>query len=312
MAGPGVPARPRRRHDPVSERLPPPAPSAVDLHTHTRRSDGLLEPLALVRAAAAAGVRTLAITDHDTLAAYRDLRGPSLTDLPAGLDLLPGVEINAVTRGLVDVPEGELHVLGYGMDPADEAFEATLARQRGARRLRFERTVERLRELGRPIDAQVATLDPADEDSLGRPTIGRALMAGGFADSVEDAFARLIGRGRPAYVPREGLGPREAIDAIRAAGGIAVLAHFGEAPTHRDVLAELIESGLGGLEVYYRAFDAPTVAALCDLAAELRLLPTGGSDYHGDTGPYAAHHAELWVPAEVADGLRAAIALAQP
>ena len=113
------------------------------------------------------------------------------------------------------------------MDLDDEAFEATLAAQRAARRVRFERTVARLREIGLPIDDQVARLDPDDDDALGRPTIARALIAAGFATSVEDAFRRLIGWGGPAYVPREGLGPREAIEAIRgrrrAAGAGALL-----------------------------------------------------------------------------------------
>ena len=155
--------------------------SRVDLHTHTLRSDGVLEPDDLVRAAAHAGITTLAITDHDTLAAYRDLSAAGA--VPAELELIPGVEINALARG-IPLAEGELHILGFGMDPDDESFEAALRRQRDARRVRFERTIERLREVGMPIDAQLATLDLSRDDSLGRPTIGRALTAAGYATSV--------------------------------------------------------------------------------------------------------------------------------
>jgi predicted metal-dependent phosphoesterase TrpH len=280
----------------------PPGPSTIDLHTHTLRSDGVLEPQDLVTQAADAGVRLLAITDHDTLAGYRELRG---TPLP--LELLPGIEINAVVDPRHDVWEGELHFLGFGMNPDDAAFEAKLVAQRGERRRRFERIVARLRELGMPVDAQLGNVAVADDDALGRPTVARALIRTGHAISVEDAFSRWLARGMPAYVPRNGLGPAAAIAAIRAAGGLPVLAHFREAPEHADVVQELVDLGLGGLEVYYRSFDRPTVVALERIARDLRLVRTGGSDYHGDFGPYAETHAALWVPPEVGTELRAAI-----
>jgi predicted metal-dependent phosphoesterase TrpH len=298
---------PRRRHDSASDPVVPPGPSTIDLHTHTIRSDGLLEPPALAAAAAATGVRLLAITDHDDLSAYRELADPAGPGLPAGLTLLPGVEINCLTSGLPDLWEGELHLLGLGVDPADAAFEAVLARQRDRRRVRFARTLDRLRELGLPVDDLAAQLDPSATASLGRPTVARLLQAKGHVTSVEDGFARYLGRGRPAYVPREGIGPREAIRAVRAAGGIAVLAHFSEASERAAIVRELQEVGLGGLEVFYRTFDQGTVEALAAMATELGLLATGGSDYHGDTGPYAAAHADLWVPPEVGERLVAAL-----
>ena len=164
--------------------------------------------------------------------------------MPDGLELITGVEINAVVDRQ-DLWESELHILGFGMDPADDEFEAILATQRARRRERFERTVAVLRELGLPIDEPLAELDLRDDDALGRPTIARALVAAGHATSVEDAFQRLVGRGCPAYVPRSGLGPVGAIEAIRAAGGLAALAHFREALSHRDLLRELIDVGSG-------------------------------------------------------------------
>jgi predicted metal-dependent phosphoesterase TrpH len=294
---------PRKRHDPAPDPVAPPGPSTIDLHTHTLRSDGVLEPAALVVQAAAAGVRLLAITDHDDLSAYRDLTSPGAQPPPAGLVLAPGVEINCLTAGMPELWESELHILGLGVDPSDDALEATLSEQRDQRRIRFARTLERLRELGLSVDDVAAELDPAETASLGRPTVARLLRAKGHVTSVEDAFARLLGRGRPGYVPREGIGPVEAIAAVRAAGGLAVLAHFSEAPDRMAVVRELRDAGLGGLEVYYRTFDRATVAAVGAVAAELDLVPTGGSDYHGDTGSYAAAHAELWVPSEVGERL---------
>ena len=159
---------------------------------------------ALVEAVAAAGVRTFSLTDHDTLAGYREL---ARAELPVGLQLIPGIEINALVTRDLGLWEGELHILGFGMDPGDEAFEAALVTQREARRTRFDRTVALLRELGLPIDTQVAALEVGDDDALGRPTIARALIAAGFATTVEDAFSRIIGHGAPGYVRREGLGP---------------------------------------------------------------------------------------------------------
>ncbi len=284
-----------------------PTPSPVDLHTHSRRSDGVLAPHELVAAAGAVGVRVLAITDHDTLAAYRDL-AERVSDLAPGLTLIPGVEINAVTSPPSGLWEGEVHILGYGMDPGDDAFEGLLSVQRAARRHRFERVIERLRELDMAVDDQLVTLDRVDEDALGRPTLARALIAAGYATSVEDAFARILGQGKPGYVPREGVGPGEAIAAIRAAGGLSVLAHFSEAAQRRPIVAGLVELGLEGLETYYRRFDPETTAAVGAVADELGLLRTGGSDYHGDDETYAEAHAELWVPPEVGESLRATLA----
>jgi predicted metal-dependent phosphoesterase TrpH len=294
----------RRRHEDANDPVVPPAPSTIDLHTHTVRSDGVLEPSVLVAAALAAGIRLLAITDHDDLSAYRELTAPVAGPLPSWLELLPGVEINCLTRDVPELWESELHILGLGVDPADDAFEATLAAQRAQRRIRFERTLARLRELDLAVDDVAATLDPTETASLGRPTVARLLQAKGHVSSVEDGFARYLGRGRPAYVPRDGIGPLAAIDAIRAAGGLPVLAHFSEAPDRLAIVRELRDAGLGGLEVYYRTFDRGMVRAVVAVADELDLVPTGGSDYHGDTGSYAAAHAQLWVPPEVGERLR--------
>jgi predicted metal-dependent phosphoesterase TrpH len=283
----------------------PPAPSTIDLHTHTLRSDGVVQPAELVHQAFDAGVRLLAITDHDNLAGYREIRASA--GLPQGLELLPGVEINAVVDRRDELWEGELHILGFGMDAADDAFEAALAKQRGERRRRFDRILVRLREIGMPVDAEVAQVAPGDDDALGRPTVARALIRAGYAVSVEDAFQRWLAWGMPAYVPRNGLGPVAAIGAIRAAGGLPVLAHFREAPQRAAIMRELVEHGLGGLEVYYRSFDRATVAAVGEVADALGLVRTGGSDYHGDLGPYAETHAELWVPPEVGVTLKSTI-----
>jgi predicted metal-dependent phosphoesterase TrpH len=295
------------RHHAPDGRFRPPSPSTVDLHTHTLRSDGLLTPAELVRAASDVGVRLLAITDHDTLAGVREVRR---SPLPDGLELVAGIEINTVIEDRSHVMEGEVHILGLGVDPDDDALEAALSRQRDARRLRFDRMVDKLRAQGVPIDAALETLPATTEDdALGRPRLARALIRCGYATSVEDAFRQHLSRGRPAYVPRQGLGPREAIEAIRAAGGLASLAHYAEAPDHMAWMRALVDMGLVGLEVYYRAYDQETVATLRGIALDLGLVMTGGTDYHGDRETYAEAHADLWFPPEAAEAVRARLAL---
>ncbi len=294
------------RHAPPTGRRFVPYPAALDLHTHTLRSDGVLTPEALVSAAGAAGVKLLAITDHDTLAGVRELRGSGA--VPAGLEVLPGIELNSVLAEPGNAGEGEVHILGLGVDPDDDALEAALSRQRDSRRVRFEQMVDRLREIGMPVDRALEDQPlTTDDDALGRPRLARALIACGYATSIEDAFVRHLSRGRPAYVPRQGLGPLDAIRAIRAAGGIASLAHFAEAPSHVPFIRELMAAGLNGLEVYYRSYEAPAVAGLREVADELRLVATGGTDYHGDRETYAEAHAELWFPTPAEAEFRATL-----
>lgn len=298
------------RHTPPAEGATwVPGTATADLHTHTRRSDGTLEPQELVGQAHAAGVRLFAIADHDNLAAYRELTAPGAPALPDGLELVPAVEINAVTRSIgLDLPEGELHVLGIGVDPWDEAFEAAIAGQRDARRRRFAATVARLRDLGIPVDAHLPPGVLESDDALGRPTLARALIAAGHAETVDDAFRRILAHGQPGYVPRTGLDPAEAIRAIRAAGGLASLAHFSEATRRLPLMRDLIAEGLDGLETHHRSFDADTRAAMDATATLLGLVRTGGTDYHGDYGPYAESHSELDMPDDLVDGVRAALA----
>lgn len=281
-----------------------PGDAVADVHAHTRRSDGVLEPAELVRQARAAGVRLFAIADHDNLAAYRELTAPGADPLPDGLELVPAVEINAVTRGLdLGLPEGELHVLGIGVDPADEAFEAAIAAQRGARRRRFATTVARLRDIGVPVDGHLPEGVLESDDALGRPTLARALVAAGHAETVEHAFRTILGAGLPGYVPRTGMDPVEAIRAIRAAGGLASIAHFSEAPDRLPLLRELVVEGLDGLETHHRSFDAGTRGAMSACARLLGLVETGGTDFHGDTGSYAEAHAGLVMPDDLVAGL---------
>jgi predicted metal-dependent phosphoesterase TrpH len=285
----------------------------VDFHCHTSRSDGVLPPLVLYAQMAMAGLRLASISDHDTLAGYRELSaaGLGLAESDAGPELIPAIEINSVAPDIPDLPEGELHILGFGVDPDDEMLERTLESQRVRRRERFAEIVRVLDGLGMPIQEHLATVMPEDVASAGRPHLARALIRAGHATTVEEAFDLALSPGRPAYVPRVGLGPKAAIEVIRAAGGVPVLAHFPLAPDRPEIIDELCGWGLAGLEVHYAKFDESTIARMAAFAAARRLLPTGGTDYHGDKGPYPEARAALRVPSEVGNRLRDAVAMAQ-
>lgn len=288
--------------------------NTVDLHTHTDRSDGVLPPLELYTAMAGSGLAAVAISDHDTLAGYRLLREAATSDtLPAGgPSLIPAVEINSIAdRTLkdlgVELEEGELHVLGYGVDADDAAFERHLEEQRGARRARLLMIIDSLRGLGKPIDDQIAPVLATDE-ALGRPHIARAMVAAGYVANVQEAFDTWIDRNGPAYVPRQGMKSRDAIDAIVAAGGLPVLAHYPAAAEQPQLIKVLLDWGLRGLEVYYRRFTPETVTRMAELSTALGVLATGGSDYHGDGMSYGEAQATTYVPAEVAERLMEQIA----
>jgi predicted metal-dependent phosphoesterase TrpH len=300
--------------EPVTPSEPAGPANRVDLHCHSDRSDGVLAPLQLHAAMREVGLRVAAIADHDTLNGYRELAALHLGESagPAGPRLIPAVEINSVADPEllemgVELEEGELHMLGYGVDPADEAFEEALVEQRGGRRRRILLMVDRLRELDYPIDDQI---EPAlaSEEAIGRPHVARALVSAGHVASVQEAFDRLIDRHGAAYVPRQGLGTRRAIEAIRACGGLAVLAHYPAAPEQPQLIDLLMDWGVTGLEVYYRRFEPATVTRMAELARRRSLLATGGSDYHGDTMSYAEAQLTTHVPEAVADSLLEAIA----
>ncbi|MET0772828.1 MAG: PHP domain-containing protein [Candidatus Limnocylindrales bacterium] len=290
------------------------ARNRVDLHCHSRRSDGALEPLALWDAMCGWGLQVASLTDHDTLQGYRELRAAGLGDGTSGPRLIPGLEINTVggleqgrpIEGLGRAA-GELHILGFGIDPDDAALDAALARQRDGRRARIDLTLEALRGLGVPVDDEFASLTLDTDAARGRPHVAEALVLAGRANDVGDAFARWLAWGRPAFVPRQGMGPRDAIDAIVAAGGIAVLAHPSEAADHPDDVRTLRDWGLGGLEAHYRGFDWVTVQRMRHLAEQLGLLPTGGSDFHGQDHDYRAIQRITMVPDAIGEGLLMAL-----
>ena len=267
----------------------------VDLHSHTTASDGMLPPRELVRLAARHGVRVLAITDHDSTDGLREAMAEAREHGP--LTIVPGIEINC------DVPGAEIHVLGYLIDWETEWFQRFLHAQRQERRARVTRIAEKLTELGMPIDpAEVFAL--VKEGAAGRPHVARVMVEHGYVKSVREAFDRYLHAGGAANVPRRRLTPVEAVEVIRRARGVPVLAHPGLAGRD-ELIPELVSAGLMGLETYYPEHSAAQTALYRDMCTRLGLIATGGSDFHGPQIGHAAHPGTPAIPLAVWDELRA-------
>lgn len=246
----------------------------IDLHLHTTASDGLFTPGELVQQAAAAGVTTLAVTDHDTTAATADVAAHCRA---AGLNAIAGIEVTAVERGR------DAHVLGYFIRPYDPALGSFLMQQREARVVRVRAIAERLAGLGAPVDVEplIADAQGGKDRSIGRPQVARALVDAGHVRDINEAFESWLAVGRPGFVPRAGAPPEKVIAVIHGAGGVASLAHPGLMRLD-DRIPALVEAGLDAIEVYHPDHDAEMTSRYAALARRLGLLVTGGSDFHGD------------------------------
>lgn len=247
------------------------APSTIDLHAHTTASDGTLAPAALVHEASARGLAVLGVTDHDTL---DGLPEATAAGAALGIIVVPGVELSTT------VPQGEVHVLGYFVDPTDAAFVARLRSLADSRRRRIDAVITRLREEGFDLDRE-DILREADAGSIGRPHVARALVRLGVVKSVGEAFDRFLTRGKPGWVPRERFSPEDAVSLLVANGALPVLAHPFSTLGIQEVVDRLVPAGLAGLEVFYGEYTDAQRQQLLRIANSAGLIPTGGSDYHG-------------------------------
>ncbi|RLU99375.1 phosphatase [Streptomyces griseocarneus] len=250
----------------------------IDLHTHSTASDGTDTPAELVRNAAAAGLDVVALTDHDGVGGHAE----AIAALPAGLTLVTGAELSCRFRG----SDGfSVHMLAYLFDPDEPELARERELVRDDRVPRARAMVAKLNELGVPV-AWERVLEIAAGGAVGRPHIASAMIELGVVGTVSDAFTSewLGGDGR-AYVEKHELDPFDAIRLVKAAGGVTVLAHpFAlkrGACVSESQIAELASAGLGGVEVDHMDHDPATRARLRGLAADLSLLTTGSSDYHG-------------------------------
>ena len=268
----------------------------IDLHTHSTASDGIYSPTELLHKAKDVGLRVLALTDHDTT---DGLEEAAQTARALDIDIIPGIEINT------DVGGGEVHVLGYFLEFQRPEFQAVLKVLRDARERRGQRMVELLNEHGVHISWE--RVREIAQGSVGRPHVAEALLEAGYVQTTGEAFDTYIGRDCYAFVARYKLTPKDAVLLIASANGLPVIAHPIELPgldELRNWLPDLCEAGMVGLETYYGAYTPENERELLALAHEYKLIPTGGTDFHGP-GIHPTPLGGRYVPFEAVEGLKA-------
>jgi 3',5'-nucleoside bisphosphate phosphatase len=251
----------------------------IDLHAHSSASDGTESPAELVRAAAAAGLDVIALTDHDTTSGW----AAAADALPAGLTLVRGAEISCAVGGV------SLHLLAYLFDPTDAALTAELDHAFDDRVPRAQAIVDKLAAAGHPITWQQVLDQTVAGTTVGRPHIADALVVAGVTPDRNTAFTELLSNDGPFFVDHYAVDPVRAVQLVRAAGGVPVFAH--PAASHRgrivdeSVIVRLAEAGLAAVEVDHRDNPPEARVRLRELARDLGLLVTGASDYHGAGKP---------------------------
>jgi predicted metal-dependent phosphoesterase TrpH len=274
----------------------------IDLHTHTLVSDGTDPPARVVDLAADVGCSALAVTDHDSFDGLAEARARAEA---RRLTLVPGCEVSCVPLG-----PGGLHVLVYFVDDGDSPLGEELGHLRTDRHRRNVALVDRLAELGVPVDYQQVVAGAGSEAGVGRPHFAAELVRIGAVDSMDEAFDRYLANGRPVYVSKARLTAGDVVDLAGRSGGVAVVAHplsWGlEWHEMGAVVEELAARGLGGIECLYGRYSPDERQRLCNLADRLGLVATGGSDYHGSHKPdlsVGVGTGDLRVPDSVLDRL---------
>jgi 3',5'-nucleoside bisphosphate phosphatase len=243
----------------------------ADLHTHTYHSDGTRSPKEVVDVARAHSIEILAISDHDNLAAYFEIKQYADS---VGVTLIPAIELSCESGGV------DVHVLAYAFDPHDERIESRLRSFRHTRHRRGYAIVERLRTLGINISEQRVD-ELAAGGAMGRPHVARALVEAGYVASVGEAFDKYLGTGKPAYVEKERFAIEEAVTLIHAAGGLTSVAHPSLYPNHETLVPQLLDRGVDAIEVMHPDVNKPDRQRYTNLVRFRGKFITGGSDDHG-------------------------------
>lgn len=252
----------------------------IDLHAHTTASDGSLTPTELVELAVTAGLTALAVTDHDTLDGLPEAMRAAQS---LGVELVPGIEL-AITY-----PSGRFHMLGYLVDPDSPILSSRLRLLKENRATRNDRMVEKMQTLGIPITLEEVRA-ASGGGQIGRPHMAQAMLKKGLVESAQEAFDKYLADGAAAHVPKDKISLEEGVELIHAAGGLAVLAHPASLKlADSDLANELIRLhtlGLDGVECYYSQHSSERTQSLLSMASAAKLLPTGGSDFHGIPKPH--------------------------
>ena len=264
----------------------------ADLHIHTTASDGRLSPLEIIKKATKANLAYISITDHDTVDGLLQL-AKLPQSIPASLRVIPGIELST------DLPENEVHILGYGIDIFNIELGKQLAILIADRHNRTKRIIQKLNQLGYFITYERVLELAKSATSIGRPHIAKALVEKSYCSSISEAFMTLLDKNGPAYVPHHKLTVKQVIEVIKKAGGLPILAHPGLVGND-NIVSEVIEAGIAGLEVYHPRHDAQQIEKYLCLANNHNLLVTGGSDFHGIPGRFPDQLGIFTIPAKLA------------
>ena len=246
----------------------------IDLHMHSIFSDGQLEPAELIKMASERNLAAVALADHDCLDGNKEYGEAAAK---AGLESITGVELSCVYQGK------DVHILGYGVDPADKPLKDMLRKFVEAREQRGIKIVEKLAAMDVKIDVD-KVFENAGAGALGRPHIAGALVEGGYVKDFNEAFNKYIGEDCPAYVDKYKMSPEDAVYYIHGAGGLAFVAHPGFYMEDLEAFYRLLECGFDGIEVFHSKHKTQTANHLRSIANERGLLESGGSDFHGFAG----------------------------
>lgn len=257
----------------------------IDLHIHSTASDGSLKPSEILAIAQKIGLAAIALTDHDSIEGTREILR---CGTPQTIKFLSGVEISANPPKFFNI-SGSFHILGYGIRIDDPNLNAILKNQQDARNNRNPQIIACLNELGCDISLD-EIVSASGKAQIGRPHIASVMVQKGFAASIDDAFDRYLGKGKPAYIDKPRIEARRAIEMIQSAGGVSVLAHpglieFVNEKQFDELITELILLGLNGIEVYYPNHTHSQTTYFENLADRNHLLVTGGTDFHGAITP---------------------------
>lgn len=244
---------------------------SVDLHTHSTASDGTFAPRELIKLAVKKGLSAVALTDHDTVGGLAEAE-LAAKELP--IKLVPGLEVSTDWR------DEEIHILGYYIDRHDKQLQKTLLILEQERLERGKKMVALLKEQNVDISWE-RVVQLAQHGVVGRPHIARAMLETGLIGNMAEGFERYLAKGRAAYVPRTKLSPQQAIQMIKQAGGVPVLAHPALLSNYK-VLGEMLAWGIAGVEVYYPGHDREQQRLFLNWTRQHRLIATGGSDFHGE------------------------------
>lgn len=265
----------------------------ADLHIHSTASDGRLTPKEIVNQASKAGLSLIAITDHDTIEAHRILANSSIPDR---LQIITGVEFST------DLPDVEVHILGYQIDIDNPILLEQLNLMENDRLHRVHKILKKLDALGFTLEYDRVLKIAGAAKSIGRPHVAKALVERGYFPSVSDVFNQLLYKNGPAYVPHYKLTPLQVIEIVHQCGGKAVIAHPGLVGNDA-VVQNIIEAGIDGIEVYHPKHSQEAVDKYLALAKKNGLAITGGSDFHGIPGRYPEELGLFTIPTTLANSL---------